>query len=179
MTRYPVTCAVFLSLAATVATTAAADEPEPARASPCEAAEHRAFDFWIGEWEVRGPDGGLVGHNRIRPILDGCVLLEEWSSAGGSTGKSFNLYDRSTGRWHQTWVDSNGLLLEIEGGLDASGAMVLEGSTVSPQGGETRQRITWTPTKNGTVRQVWESSGDGGATWKPVFDGLYVRTKER
>ena len=26
---------------------------------------------------------------------------------------------------------------------------------------------------DGTVRQLWESSADGGSTWQAVFDGLY------
>ena len=36
-----------------------------AAAGPCESAAHRAFDFWIGEWNVHTPDGKLAGVNRI------------------------------------------------------------------------------------------------------------------
>ena len=36
-------------------------------------------------------------------------------------------------------------------------------------------RITWTPGADGSVRQLWESSADGGTTWSVVFDGRYVR----
>ena len=31
----------------------------------CGTAPHRQFDFWLGEWEVRAPDGKLAGVNRI------------------------------------------------------------------------------------------------------------------
>jgi len=38
-----------------------------------------------------------------------------------------------------------------------------------------RQRITWSREPDGRVRQLWESSKDGGRSWTTVFDGLYVR----
>jgi hypothetical protein len=31
------------------------------------------------------------------------------------------------------------------------------------------------PGKDGSVRQLWESSADGGRTWTTVFDGLCRR----
>jgi hypothetical protein len=39
-------------------------------------------------------------------------------------------------------------------------------------------RIGWTPHDDGSVRQWWERSEDGGKTWATVFDGRYVRTKD-
>ena len=39
----------------------------------------------------------------------------------------------------------------------------------------TLNRITWTPNKDGTVRQLWEASTDQGKTWQVAFDGLYRR----
>jgi hypothetical protein len=45
-----------------------------ALAAPCDAPAHREFDFWLGEWEVRTPDGKLAGTNRIEREHDGCVL---------------------------------------------------------------------------------------------------------
>lgn len=60
-----------------------------ARAYPCENEEKfREFDFWIGEWEVRTADGQLAGHNSIRRAERGCVLIEEWTGAGGTSGMS-------------------------------------------------------------------------------------------
>ena len=62
---------------------------------PCASAEHRQFDFWIGDWEVRLPDGKPAGTNRISRILNGCVIQENWSGTGGSNGTSYNIYDRN------------------------------------------------------------------------------------
>lgn len=36
-------------------------------------------------------------------------------------------------------------------------------------------RITWNPTAPGRVRQLWETSTDGGATWTVAFDGRYIK----
>lgn len=148
---------------------------QPAQQPPtCDTPEHRAFDFWIGDWDVTNPRGNVAGTNRIEPILSGCVLQESWTGASGSLGYSFNLYDRASGTWHQTWVDNSGLLLQLSGGL-VDGSMVLASDAAA---GSPLQRITWTPNADGSVRQHWESSSDGGATWTTVFDGLY-RTRVR
>lgn len=147
--------------------------PVPA---PCSRSEYRQFDFWIGEWDVTRPDGRPAGMNRIRPIHGGCALHEEWSGAGGSTGTSLNAYDASTGRWHQTWIGNDGVLLQLDGGMK-EGAMELTGASVGADGTRTLQRIRWTPLGGtpASVRQLWEASPDGGRTWRVVFDGVYRR----
>ncbi len=170
----PIPCLVAVALLAVGA--AVAGEPAPAApAAPCSSAEHRQFDFWLGEWTVTTPDGKLAGHNRITSILGGCALREEWSGAGGGSGTSTNVYDATRGVWHQTWVDAQGSLLVLEGGL-RDGAMVLEGRTRGREGKTLENRVTWTPAADGSVRQVWDVSRDGGSTWKTVFDGLYRRS---
>ncbi|CAN5170593.1 hypothetical protein BH11PSE14_BH11PSE14_24070 [soil metagenome] len=63
---------------------------------PCASAEHRQFDFWLGDWQV----------------------------------------------------------------FDKTGVVQ-------------RERITWTPNADGSVRQFWESSSDDGKRWTTAFDGLY------
>jgi hypothetical protein len=166
------------AFAALVATGAGAQSAAPARPSPCAAPEHRQFDFWIGTWDVFGPAGRKVGENRIERIAGGCALLEQWTGSGNVTGKSLNIYDVSDGRWHQTWVDSSGTLLMLAGGV-AEASMVMSASTPSASDPKTTvtQRITWTPAADGSVRQLWETSKDGGQTWAVAFDGRYVRVK--
>lgn len=154
---------------------APAEAQTPASPPPCSAPEHRQFDFWIGDWNVTGPDGRQAGRNRITAILDGCVLREEWTGAGGVSGTSYNIYDARSGRWHQTWVDGQGMLLLLDGGVDSTGAMVLENEQPGRDGKPLRNRITWTRIGPDEVRQLWETSGDGGSTWATVFDGSYRR----
>src|SRR5688500_17158342 len=138
--------------------------------SPCGTPEHHQFDFWLGHWDVFMPNGSKAGENRIESVEGGCALLEQWSGTRGSTGKSLNIYDALRRVWHQTWVDSNGGLLVLEGTW-SDGRMVLV-SNASPI-----QRITRTPQPDGSVRQLWESSKDGGKTWSTAFDGKYVKKK--
>lgn len=156
-------------------TKAATAAPSP-KASPCDAPEAHQFDFWIGSWEVRTPDGKVAGTNRIEPVLGGCALQEHWVGARGMTGTSLNMYIPSKGQWHQTWVDDHGTLLLLDGAYK-DGAMVLSGESKPAPGSSTptRQRITWSRLDGGDVRQLWEQSQDGGATWTVVFDGRYHR----
>lgn len=150
----------------------------PAPAAPCSAPEYRQFDFWLGDWDVTNPAGKPAGHNRVTREYGGCVLQEHWSGSGGSLGSSFNIYDPVRKIWHQTWVDNIGTLLELEGGMQ-EGSMVMSGRQLQADGKTLLNRITWTPIGSGgdgKVRQLWETSADGGKTWQVSFDGLYARS---
>ncbi len=143
---------------------------------PCSAEANRHFDFWEGRWMVRASNGALAGHNTISVILGECVLQEHYTTPSGYEGYSLNMYDASRGVWHQTWTDNGGLLLVLEGGFE-DGRMVMQGETVGPNGTTVLNRITWSQVGGNPdrVRQHWESSTDGGATWATGFDGLYIR----
>ena len=165
--------ALLIPAAATAQEAGELSSPAPLS---CAAPEHRQFDFWLGEWNVTS-DGVPAGTNSVRSVQGGCVLQENWqgAGAGGISGTSFNIYDRSSGLWHQTWVDASGTLLQLDGGL-IDGAMVLKGERPSPGGaGTSLHRIAWTPNSDGSVRQLWEASQDGGESWNVIFDGLYTR----
>lgn len=142
-----------------------------AQAPTCDAPAYSAFDFWVGEWEVRTPDGALAGLNTIRKTAGGCALKEDWRGAAGSRGESVNFVDPSTGAWNQVWVDDSGLVLRLEGGVSEPG-MVLEGTGRDPS---FRHRITWSPLGDGRVLQHWERSENDGGTWTDVFEGYYSR----
>jgi hypothetical protein len=130
----------------------------------------RDFDFWVGEWDVFGPEGRHVGTNSVTRLMEGTALAEHWQGAGGVEGHSLNIWDAAGARWHQTWVDSAGGLLLLDGGLRGP-AMVLSGAAPGDDGQPEHQRITWTPEEGG-VRQHWEASADGEA-WHTSFDGHY------
>lgn len=152
--------------------TASAQDAPPSCTDPV----YRQFDFWVGDWEVTDADGSRAGHNRVESILDGCVVMENWQGASGSIGKSFNMVDvRGDGHWHQTWVDGSGGRLDLVGGLDDEGRMVLSGERPGREGGTVLHRITWTPLSDGTVKQHWQASRDGGTTWDDLFVGIYAR----
>lgn len=164
----PVPVACLFALSATLCL--AADAP-PAR---CTEAAHRQFDFWIGHWDVTGPQGRALGENRITAAPDGCSLYESWQGRGGVVGNSLNRYDPAAGRWRQRWIDNQGGQLELSGGREGA-AMVLEGTDADAP--RRRQRISWTPQPDGSVRQLWETSDDDGRSWQTAFDGRYLRRK--
>ncbi len=176
---FRLTATVFLAWLLAAFTTPPSDD-QPAPAAPparqdCTAAEHRQFDFWIGEWDVK-VKGQSAGTNRITEDLKGCVIVEQWTAKGGGRGSSLNFYDRTTRAWHQTWIDEQGGALLLKGGL-REGRMVLESEPLpDAKGVPTVQRITWSPDKDG-LRQHWESSADGGKTWPSLFDGQYVKSR--
>lgn len=149
---------------------------QPDRAS-CSAPEHWQFDFWIGEWDVTTQDGRQAGANRIERILDGCVLQESWTGANGMRGQSFNVYSAADGKWHQTWVDTTGLRLELHGGMQ-DGRMVLAGDVASRDGGAVLNEISWERLSDGRVRQHWRTSTDDGRSWSNVFVGIYTKRSE-
>lgn len=150
--------------------------PAQPRPNPCDAPEFRHFDFWLGEWEVKGPAGTVIGANTISRIANNCGIHENWRGAGGALGQSVNTYEPSDAKWHQAWVGMGGGLLHLSGGLDA-GKMVLKGTTVDAAKAVTMHRVTWTPLPDGRVRQFWESSTDQGKTWTVAFDGHYEKKR--
>ena len=153
---------------------AGASEPEEAAGvPPCESDErHRQFDFWIGQWEVRGAGGKLAGTNTIEKTLNGCLLIENWTSVGGGSGKSVNYFDPGTGKWKQDWIDAGGGVIHYEGEF-RDGAMRFEGVNYNRDGSSEPSRMAFTPLGDGTVRQFIEQSSDGGESWYVWFDAIY------
>jgi len=144
----------------------------PPAAAGCASSAERQFDFWVGEWTVKNPDGSPAGTSSITRELDGCLIREHYRGAGGFEGESLNHYQKDSETWRQVWVDNTGQELATLDGRFTDGRMVLEGNRRTAQG-ERRNRITWSALEAGLVRQVWESSTDGGKTWELRFDGRY------
>jgi hypothetical protein len=164
--------ALFWNLGANAEDVKSAPVPTPT----CNSEEYRQFDFWIGRWSVTERDQP-AGQNNIEPDLKRCALFESWTAVDGSRGRSINFYDRNKRRWHQTWIDDRGGTLELDGGL-VGGSMVLEGERLDAKAGTSvRHRITWTPQRNGSVRQHWQMMKSEQSAWETVFDGLYTRNR--
>lgn len=146
--------------------------------APCSTPEYRQFDFWVGEWEVFHPTADtLLGENHIKNILNGCVIEENWSSRGGSfQGKSFNTYNPVDSTWNQVWVDTGGSTYHFSGQY-ADYVMMMKGETISRRtGGKVLFEMSYTyDPETDTVRQVWKSSNDEGASWNTIFDGVYKK----
>ena len=132
-------------------------------ASGCAAAQHRQFDFWIGEWTI-GPS------QESSITSDGCAIFEHYRPGMGAFGKSISVYDEMTGKWNQTYLFSagSGAPLLLEGSV-VDGKMVM----FDIRGGVIFGRWTWTP-QGSNVLQTSENSSDNGTSYTPGFSGLYV-----
>ena len=75
-------------------------------------------------------------------------------------------------RWQQTWVTNRGALMVIVGNVE-DGALVLQGDVRLKDGTLVLQRITWKAQGMG-VRESAVLSKDGGKTWTPAFDVLFL-----
>lgn len=140
----------------------------------------RDFDFWLGEWQVTNlANGNLAGTNIITSIEGACALEERWTGARGSTGMSINFYNSVSGQWRQVWVTAGAYSIDIVGGLNEEGSMVLEGTIYYYRSGKSnRFRGTWTPNPDGSVRQHFQQADGESGEWSDWFDGLYVKVKK-
>lgn len=151
-------------------------------AQPCQFdPRFRQFDFWVGDWDVRTtglPPTGPAARNNITLEEGRCIVQEHWTGLGGGTGQSYNLFDRSMGKWRQTWVDNNGGQHDYVGEL-TNGNMVFEGTTPAPNGrlGRVPTRLTLFHVSADSVRQLSQVSPDSGRTWLVAYDFTYVRRK--
>lgn len=149
----------------------------PCRSMP----EAHQFDFWIGKWDVTPwnaipTPGQPPGFNDVHPILENCIIFENWTAGVGGEGKSFNFFDTNIRKWRQVWMGDGGGSLDYSGEFK-DGAMRFAGWTLGPKGERVEQKLTFFPIAKDTVRQLFEASSDGGKTWVVTFDGRYVRRK--
>lgn len=155
--------------------------PAVAASGHCSAAEYRQLDFWLGNWKTYddGGKGPYIARDEITATLDGCVVLEQYRQNDGHHGDGVTIYDASRGLWHQTWVTNYGELLILEGKFEG-GVLTMSGSALDKNGKRVWSRVTWNQQSTGThgVREIAVTSNDGGRSWKPAFDILFVKEQQ-
>ena len=176
MKHFAAACLAGSFVLAPVAWAQDGGETQAAPPAPCSEEIYRAFDFWIGEWEVTDPAGTVQGRNSITSEEDGCLILERWTSAAGGTGQSYNFVEPESGKWRQVWV-SAAANIDYTGGLTDAGSLRLEGTITYRNG--TRFPITgeWTPQEDGSVRQYFEQYNPETKSWDPWFLGIYRKVE--
>jgi len=134
------------------------------------------FEFWIGDWALEWEGGS--GRNRIRSVLDGAVVLEEFSADPPEElqGMSVSTVSTERGDWRQTWVDNSGGYLDFHGGM-RDGEMVLEREGLAA-GQAVGQRMVWTDIGPDSFTWRWERSDDAGATWRTLWLIRYRRSAD-
>ncbi len=152
--------------------------PTPAPPSCANVPEYHQLDFWIGDWdtfESDAPNGPSIARARVEPIAQGCALRELYEQTDGLIGDSILSYDPVRKHWQQTWVTNRGSIMVLVGNFK-DGALTLEGEAHMQNGTTVLQRITWKAQDKG-VREYAVMSKDGGKTWAPAFDVLFLKRK--
>jgi len=154
--------------------------PSPAAESSahCSSADYHRLDFWIGDWDTfdsDAPGGASIARARVEPIAQGCAIHELYEQTDGLIGDSILSYDPVRKQWQQTWITNRGSIMVIVGTFK-DGALVLEGDVHLKDGTSVMQRITWKGQGEG-VRESAVLSKDGGKTWSPAFDVLFLKRK--
>ena len=146
-------------------------------AFPCEANEdYRRFDFWIGEWDVYS--GGVkVAESSITKSHGGCAILEDYQTLRGIIGgNSISLYDSQEKKWKQTYADGQGRVSHY---VEVDEVYEGELKVVSKTNPNNWLMMTFFENKDGSVRQLMESSQDKGKNWSVVFDGHYKNKESK
>jgi hypothetical protein len=140
----------------------------------CCTEDHRAFDFWVGDWEVLNQSGKIVGTNNIIKMQANCVIQENWVASGQTnTGTSYNYYNQADKTWNQVWISGTGNILELKGNLNKAGEMVLKSEMKESPRGKYMNQITWSKNDDGTVMQTWLILDENGKEINQAFTGIY------
>ena len=140
------------------------------------------FDFWVGDWDAKwknanGTDGR--GRNVIAKILDGAVLEEQFEGEGtakapGLKGRSLSVLHKGSGVWKQSWADSQGGFYAFTAKVDGEKKMFVT-DPVTRNGQEVILRMVFFDIKKDSFTWDWESTADGGKTWKRQWRVEYTR----
>lgn len=150
-------------------------------AAPCEDAEFRQFDFWIGDWDVvSAADGTHQGSSHIAKDMGGCVIWENWTSSGGPYfGKSYNTWNVSLKRWEQYWVDNAAGVIFFHGGIKDGVMDYWTDDVPQPSGGALMRHLQFFNLGPDKVRQFSQGSTDGGKTWHVEYDFIYTKSAQK
>jgi len=147
--------------------------------SPCSAAEASQFDFWIGDWNLTYNDT-LHATNHVEKIMGGCTVQENFHDPNTNyNGKSWSVYNKNINQWQQTWVDDQGGYISLTGGMQGDSIILLTAEKKVPSNisatGKIVNRMVYHNITKDAFNWDWESSTDGGNTWKNNWHIHYSR----
>ncbi len=153
----------------------------------CAVEQGRAFDFWLGEWEIeqqiRAADGSwivLPARTSVSGSPDGCVLTEHWSgevqffwegmnAPEALMGYSVRAYDPRTTQWAIYWLDSRNRSFGAPyvGGFE-NGRGEFRRTLETPEGPRLG-RIVFSGITASSANWELAVSADNGATWTTLW----------
>lgn len=134
--------------------------------------------FWVGDWEVLDSSGAHYATQRVHAVLDACAITVEWVGRSGDKGLGLSAFDRRSGEWRQVYVSnqmpspSGVQLRRSDPSYDGPGVRFIP-LIDPPDGNPARSRVTILPSGEHRVVQLFETSSDGGKTWRTLFKALH------
>lgn len=154
----------------------------PASPGPCPEPEARAFDFWIGEWDVRNRhrrpnsddpawvDTGLAT-NRVYAVLEGCAIVEHWRgtvSGRELIGFSVRAWNPRMREWDLVllWPQPERPNFGVLQGTFRHGRGEFFFDGTNAQGQPLRNRYSFADITPASLRWDVAVSADAGLTWR-------------
>ncbi|MEP0369330.1 MAG: hypothetical protein ABJN36_02210 [Cyclobacteriaceae bacterium] len=139
------------------------------------------FDFWVGEWTASWDEGNGVeqlGTNNITKSLDDKIIVENFRVTGGQSkgfkGMSMSVFQPRTNTWKQFWTDNQGGYFDFTGYFDGD-KRIFQTAGVERGGKKVYQRMVFYDIAESSMTWDWESSSDGGDTWKLQWRIFYEK----
>ena len=147
--------------------------------SLCQTEKANGLDFWVGTWSLEwtSASGPASGTNVITRDLGDCVIHERFSAETGFEGESVSVLTPSG--WRQTWVDNSGGYLLFKGATGEDGRVMemrMDG-VETPDGSMQVNRMIWEDVTEDSLTWRWQSTVDGGETWRNLWVIYYTRAE--
>ncbi|MEP6464844.1 MAG: hypothetical protein ABJB05_01000 [Parafilimonas sp.] len=146
---------------------------------PCSAPEASQFNFWIGDWNLTYNDT-LHATNHVEKIMGSCTVQENFHDPNTNyNGKSWSVYNKNYNMWQQTWVDDQGGYIALTGEMHGDSMVLATAEKTVPANisatGKMTNRMVYHNITKDAFDWDWESSTDGGTTWKNNWHIHYTR----
>jgi hypothetical protein len=148
-----------------------------AQTRPCTVdPEFRRLDFFIGDWLLQNQQGQTVQTTTVRLVIGDCVLEQVDVVPNGYEAKALHVYNALIGKWQAAYVDTLGAFAVLTAEFK-DGNLIYVGELRQPDRSLQLARNTFIKASADRIEQLYETSADGGATWRTAFQGAYVRKK--
>lgn len=136
-----------------------------------------ALAFWLGEWRFHTLDGLPGGFSRVAAQDHGFSVVENWTSADGTTARSVYTYDKNAKKWTHTWSGPHGEISRRTVKRTKEG-LEMVGISTYPDGAKLYEREILRRLPDGKIEQTVYQSLDGGETWIEVSKGHFTAVQK-
>ena len=173
------TClAAIMATALTISAPTLAQTPAAPREPACvEDSAFKQMDFTLGLWSVYDEKGAERAQVLMESAINGCAILETWSSFDGTkvTGVGLFNYSRILKGWTYAWASQNGSSTLFLGHQVEPDNIRYVTSRPGEDGTTVVRHWSLIALPDGRVRELSVKTSDGGATWATEYDLYWVK----